>query len=107
MPLTTNPPRRAPLVPAVILSIVGGMLAGIAVLILFLHVAKAGVWDRFATLVSDRTTRIDTAQPTVVMQIRRLARLESVAFAMDKMVSGDREGRILPPILTGDRVLLE
>jgi Protein of unknown function (DUF4230) len=107
MPLTTDPARRAPVLPAVILSVVAGMLAGIVTLTLFLHVAKAGVWDHLASLVSDRTTRIDTAQPTVVMQIRRLARLESVAFTMEKMVSGDREGRVLPPILTGDRVMLE
>src|SRR4051794_26576462 len=107
MPLTTDPARRAPVLPAVILSVVAGMLAGIVALTLFLHVAKAGVWDHLASLVSDRTTRIDTAQPTVVMQIRRLARLESVAFTMEKMVSGDREGRVLPPILTGDRVMLE
>ena len=107
MPLTTDPARRAPVLPAVILSIIAGMLAGIAILTLFLHVATVGVWDHLASLVSDRTTRIDTAQPTVVIQIRRLARLESVAFAMDKMVSGDREGRILPPVLTGDRILLE
>jgi Protein of unknown function (DUF4230) len=107
MPLTTDPPRRAPVLPAVILSIVAGMLAGIAILTLFLHTAKVGVWDHLASLLSDRTTRIDTAQPTVVIQIRRLARLESVAFTMDKMVSGDREGRVLPPVLTGDRILLE
>lgn len=107
MPPATDPARRTPVLPAVILSIVVGMLAGVAILTLFLHVATVGVWNRVASLVSDRTTRIDTAQPTVVMQIRRLARLESVAFAMDKMVSGDREGRILPPVLTGDRILLE
>jgi hypothetical protein len=47
------------------------------------------------------------SQPTVVMAIRRLARLESVSYSMDKMVSGDREGRILPAFLTGDRILLE
>jgi hypothetical protein len=41
------------------------------------------------------------------MQVRRLSRLESVAFTMDKMVSGDREGRVLPAFLTGDRILLE
>jgi hypothetical protein len=65
------------------------------------------VWDRVATVLSARTLRIDTSQPTVVMQIRRLARLESIAFTMDKMVSGDREGRVLPAFLTGDRILLE
>jgi hypothetical protein len=83
------------------------MVAGITAITVFLHSAKAGMWDHLASLVSDRITRVDIAQPTVVMQIRRLARLESVSYAMDKMVSGDREGRILPAILTGDRILLE
>jgi hypothetical protein len=106
MPITIDPARRTRLLP-VVLSIAPGVLAGITAVTIFLHVAKAGVWDRLALLVSDRITRIDTAQPTVVMQIRRLARLESVSYSMDKMVSGDREGRILPAILTGDRILLE
>src|SRR5579863_1011374 len=107
MPVTAEPARRARILPAVVLSIIAGLLAGITAITVFLHAAKAGTWDHLASLLSDRTTRIDTAQPTVVMQIRRLARLESVSYAMDKMVSGDREGRILPPILTGDRILLE
>jgi hypothetical protein len=95
------------MLPSISVAIALGVLAGIAGLTIFLHVATTGAWDHLASLVSDRTTRIDTAQPTVVMQIRRLARLESVAYSMDKVVSGDREGRILPPILTGDRILLE
>lgn len=107
MPVTSDPVRRTRVLPAVVLSIAVGVLAGVAGVTIFLHNAKVGVWDHLASLVSDRTTRIDTSQPTVVMQIRRLARLESVSYSMDKMVSGDREGRILPPILTGDRVLLE
>ena len=107
MPVTTDPARRTRILPAVVLSIVVGTLVGVGAVTVFLHNAKEGVWDHLASLVSDRTTRIDTSQPTVVMQIRRLARLESVCYSMDKMVSGDREGRILPAILTGDRVLLE
>lgn len=107
MPVSADPAHRARNVLVIVVSIVAGMLAGAMVLTVFLHTAKAGVWDRVASIVSDRTTRIDTAQPTVVMQIRRLARLESVSYTMDKMVSGDREGRVLPPILTGDRILLE
>ncbi|HTV16347.1 MAG TPA: DUF4230 domain-containing protein [Acidobacteriaceae bacterium] len=107
MPVAAEPVRRARLLPAVALAILLGALGGIAVLTLFLHAAKSGVWDRLASLVSARTTRIDTSQPTVVTQIRRLARLESVSYSMDKMVSGDREGRILPAFLTGDRVILE
>ncbi len=91
----------------IVLAGLSGLLVGIGILITFLHSARVGVWDKIATAVSARTTRIDTSQPTVVMQIRRLARLESVSFSMDKMVTGDREGRVLPPILTGDRILLE
>jgi hypothetical protein len=107
MPLTTDPAARTRTVPTVILSVIAGMLVGAFILTVFLHTATVGVWDHLASLVSDRTTRIDTAQPTVVTQIRRLARLESVSYTMDKIISGDREGRVLPPILTGDRILLE
>lgn len=107
MPIVTEPVRRARVLPAVLAAIFAGLLFGLVALTVFLHAAKTGIWDHLATLVSARTTRIDTSQPTVVMQIRRLSRLESVAFSMDKMVSGDREGRLLPPFLTGDKILLE
>lgn len=99
--------KRPGLAAAILLALLFGLLAGGAVLAVFLHVAKRGVWDRLAAVVSGRTLRIDTSQPTVVTEIRRLSRLESVAYTMDKMVSGDREGRILPAFLTGDKLLLE
>jgi hypothetical protein len=107
MPVAAEPAPRTRILPAIALAVALGLFAGIAALTLFLHTAKTGVWDRLAALVSARTTRIDASQPTVVMQIRRLARLESVSYSMDKMMSGDREGRILPAFLTGDRILLE
>jgi hypothetical protein len=103
----TEPARRTRHFTALAISGLIGVLLGVAILVIFLHTAKVGIWDRLATAVSARTTRVDTSQPTVVVQIRKLARLESISFSMDKMVSGDREGRILPPFLTGDRVLLE
>ena len=103
----TEPARRTRHFTALALSGLIGVLLGVAILVIFLHSAKVGIWDRLASAVSARTTRVDTSQPTVVVQIRKLARLESVSFSMDKMVSGDREGRILPPFLTGDRILLE
>lgn len=106
MPQVTSRPRRS-LLSAVFTAILLGALFGIAAVTVFLHAAKTGIWDHLASLVSARTTRIDTSQPTVVIEIRRLARLESAAFTMEKMVSGDREGRVLPAFLTGDRVLLE
>ena len=100
-------PVRSRFLPAILIALLIGLLGGAAVLTLFLHEAKRGVWDRLASMVSARTLRIDASQPTVVTQVRRLARLESVAFTMDKMVSGDREGRVLPAFLTGDKILLE
>lgn len=109
MPTFSSPTdrKRSRLLPAILITLLAGVLCGAAVLALFLHEAKRGIWDRLALAVSGRTLRIDTSQPTVVMQVRRLSRLESVSFTMDKMVAGDREGRILPPFLTGDKILLE
>src|ERR1700728_1736598 len=109
MPTVSSPPQRTRrrLLPVVLTTLLLGGVVGVAVLTLFLHEAKRGIWDRLATALSARTLRIDTSQPTVVMEVRRLSRLESVSFTMDKMVSGDREGRVLPAFLTGDRILLE
>src|ERR1017187_2894386 len=109
MPTASSQPARtrSRLMAAILITLLLGVLCGAAVLALFLHEAKRGIWDRVASAVSGRTLSIDTSQPTVVMEVRRLSRLESVSFTMDKLVSGDREGRILPPFLTGDRILLE
>jgi hypothetical protein len=48
----------------------------------------------------------DSSQPAVVHHIRELHRLETVVFAMDKIVSGGYENRYLPRMLAGDRLLL-
>src|SRR5436190_8465258 len=55
---------------------------------------------------SGSRARIDTSRPTVVERIQGLQRLETVVFAMDKIVSGERENRFLPKFLAGDRLLL-
>ena len=98
---------RSRLIPAILITLLVGVLSGFAVLAMFLHLAKRGIWDRVALAVSGRTLRIDTSQPTVVEQVRRLSRLESVSYTMDQMVAGDRENRVLPAFLTGDKILLE
>lgn len=108
MPTVSSPPaRKARIVPALVATLLLGVLFGAAILTLFLHEARRGIWDRVASVLSARTLRIDTSQPTVLTQIRRLSRLESVSYTMDKMVAGDRENRILPAFLTGDRILLD
>jgi len=81
------------------LGIVLGFIAGLAV-------AAAGVllfrWiDPFHT-----GPNFDTSRPTVVRQIRQLQRLETVVFAMDKIVAGGYENKYLPRVLAGDRLLL-
>jgi|SRR5579872_1689914 len=50
--------------------------------------------------------RFDTSQPSVIRQIRTLQRLETVVYAMDKIVAGGYENRFLPHMLAGDRLLL-
>jgi hypothetical protein len=47
--------------------------------------------------------QIDTSRPSVVQRIQQLQRLETVVFAIDKIVSGGYENRYLPRFLAGDR----
>ena len=45
-------------------------------------------------------------QPTVVRQIQRLQKLETVSYTMDKIIGGERDNAYLPKFLAGDRILL-
>jgi Protein of unknown function (DUF4230) len=56
--------------------------------------------------VTGRTLGIDVSQPTVVDRIRRLQRLETVVYTMDKLVTGAKESPIFPDFLAGDRLLM-
>lgn len=51
-------------------------------------------------------TQINVDQPTVVRQIQQLRRLETVSYAMDKIISGEHANAYLPKFLAGDRLLL-
>jgi hypothetical protein len=51
-------------------------------------------------------TQINVGQPTVVRQIQQLQRLETVSYAMDKIISGEHSNAYLPKFLAGDRLLL-
>jgi hypothetical protein len=62
--------------------------------------------SRMWAAATGRTLSIDVSQPTVVDHIRRLQRLETVVYTMDKIVSGTRENLILPNFLAGDRLLM-
>ena len=65
-----------------------------------------GLWGRFWSAVSGRSTSLDVSQPTVVSRIQQLQKLETVVYTMDKVVTGERENPVFPDFLAGDRLLL-
>lgn len=71
----------------------------------FALIAVAAVYLMWRWIQSPGTT-IDVSRVTVVRQVQQLARLETVMFAMDKIVAGSQESRFLPTFLVGDRLLL-
>jgi hypothetical protein len=83
-----------------------GLVIGCLLLSAYAHVAHAGFWDRFARMMTGRTTAIDVSSPSVVEKIRQLSRLETVDYSMDKIVSGERSNAYIPDFLIGDKLLL-
>jgi hypothetical protein len=67
--------------------------------------AESGPLERLWSLIAGRSTHI-VSQPTVVDRIQQLQRLETVVYAMDKIVSGEKDNPVLPDFLTGDRLLM-
>jgi hypothetical protein len=59
-----------------------------------------------STSRASRIVRVDASRPSVISQIQKLQRLETVVFGMDKIVVGERESKYLPKFLAGDRLLL-
>jgi Protein of unknown function (DUF4230) len=98
---TGAPPKRFPL-GALLL----GVLLGWVLLSMFSHTAKVGAWNRLASMMTGRSTRVDTSTPAVVEKIRQLSRLETVDYSIDKVVEGSRQNPYLPNFLVGDKLLL-
>jgi hypothetical protein len=71
-----------------------------------LAVAVAGVVAVKRINIFSSGLLFDPSPPSVVRQIRSLQRLETVVYAMDKIVAGGYENRFLPHMLAGDRLLL-
>jgi hypothetical protein len=83
-----------------------GVVLGMLLFAVFAHVARGGLWNRLASLVTGRSTRIDVSSPTVVERIRQLSRLETVVYSLDKIVEGERQSAYLPSFLVGEKLLL-
>lgn len=88
----------------------GWLLAGIAIGLLlfagFMEMAQLSAWSHLPGLVFGRSTRVDVSSPAVVDRIRKLSRLESVDFSMDKIVEGERGNAYIPNFLVGEKILL-
>jgi hypothetical protein len=74
--------------------------------ILTLVLAGVVAWFSSSLSIRARRTTINVDQPTVVRQIQKLQRLETVSYTMDKIISGEHENAYLPKFLAGDRLLL-
>jgi Protein of unknown function (DUF4230) len=87
-----------------------GIIAGSLITILFIGAAVwlstgVGLLHLMGFLRNDGM-RINIDQPTVVRQIQRLQKLETVSYTMDKIIGGSRDNAYLPKFLAGDRILL-
>jgi transposase len=93
--------------------LIGGILLGLLLggVIDFLFVeaatgARAEIRDRILAFMTGRPTKIDTSSVAVVEQVRKLSRLETVVYSIDKVVEGQRENVLLPDFLAGEKLLL-
>ena len=92
--MTSQPPR-----PIGGFSLITMFLAGFAIAGVLAFVVGWLVWSRPGS-------RLDLSQPSVVMKIQQLQRLQTVVYTLEKIVSGSQDTPYLPRVLAGDRILL-
>ena len=92
------------------LSLFSGILGGT---LITLALVAAAVWFttgigllRLMGVVKDGRVFSVVDQPTVVRQIQKLQRLETLSYTMDKIISGEHDNAFLPKFLVSDRLLL-
>jgi hypothetical protein len=102
MPVEAPLRTRSPL-----LGFATGLAVGavvVALLATVLWAAGAFAWMRLA--LGFGPTRVLVGRPTVVLQIQKLQRLQTVSFTLEKILAGERNNPYLPPFLAGERLLL-
>jgi hypothetical protein len=104
-PAAEPPCRRLPL--SVLL--IFGIALGILLTSIFAHLAvtaTTGFLSHLGALITGRTTTLDTSAPAVIDRIRKLSRLETITYSIDKIVEGERSSPVIPNFLIGDKLLL-
>ncbi len=100
-----KPPGTVRVLPLVLIGVIGAILGAAGILIASRASEDSGAQGFWHALTA-RSSGIDLSQPAVVNRIQQLQRLETVSYNMDKIVVGQKEGKILPDFLVGDRLLL-
>jgi hypothetical protein len=90
------------------LLVVGALVGAglIAVAGHFVGPAGVGLLRGLLAALTGRSTTMDVSSAAVVDKIRKLSRLETVDYSIDKIVVGQRENLVLPNFLAGDKLLL-
>ena len=110
-PAQTGPTRKGPSGCAIVGFTVSLLLVSCALLSFFTlrngldGLGKLGGLIPSFGLVTTPTVTIDTSRPTVIDEVRALARLETVHYQLEKVISGKASGP-LPDFLTSDKILL-
>jgi hypothetical protein len=86
--------------------VLGILLGAVLTLLLMGSVVWLSTGVGLLHMLRGEHTTIKVDQPTVVRQIQKLQRLETVSYTMDKIISGERGNDYLPKFLVGDRLLL-
>src|SRR3954452_750256 len=106
MPELNQPPQRARTSLSVVTGIFVGFLLAVAIIAIVVWFATGIGLPRLMGILGGGRIQIDVDQPTVVRQIQKLQRLETVSYTMDKIISGERGNAYLPKLLAGDSLLL-
>ncbi len=83
-----------------------GFVLAVTIIAIALWLSTGIGLPRLLGMLGGGRIQINVDQPTVVRQIQKLQRLETVSYAMDKIIAGERGNAYLPRLLAGDRLLL-
>jgi hypothetical protein len=106
LPASSPPPRRLRNTRAWIFGILLGACLAVILVGAFIWMTTGLGFLHLLGALGGGGTQINVDQPTVVRQVQRLQRLETVNYTMDKIISGEHSNQYLPKFLAGDRLLL-
>jgi hypothetical protein len=82
------------------------LLGCIGAIMLLRQVGTTGISGSIAGFLLRGKDTFSVSAPSVVNQIQRLNRLETVSYSVDTVVEGKHSSAVLPDLLFGDRLLL-